>query len=200
VEVTCRSAAEPAEHAIRARVANISLGGVKLHIDRSFRRGELLALEVLGPPDQAVAPVLTGVVHVAETPGGQWCVGCLFVAELTDDELGALHGQRVRTTPPDQRHWTRFPCDATAHCEVLGEPSSGQTQVVDVSPTGARLRLRSEVRVGALLLLEVGAGDGHPGFTKPACVVHAAPAGNGEWTLGCLFIRTLSSAEYQAFR
>jgi hypothetical protein len=74
VEVPCRPAGADDEATLQARVRNISLGGINLVVNRHFKPGDLLNVELPGAEGEPPNQVLACVVHV--TPGvpanGRW--------------------------------------------------------------------------------------------------------------------------------
>lgn len=80
-----------AEHAPRrARIENISAGGVAMHSDREFEHGTLLHLEFRGPGRQPLPSRNARVVHATSKAKDDWLLGCTFVRELSDADLQAL--------------------------------------------------------------------------------------------------------------
>ena len=74
----------------RAKVLNISAGGVALLSPRKLDAGTLLHLDLAGTEGQAPRTLKARVVHQAERADHQWVLGCTFVADLSDDDVMAL--------------------------------------------------------------------------------------------------------------
>ena len=74
----------------RAKVLNISAGGVALLSPRKLEAGTLLHLDIGGKEAQAPRTLKARVVHQAERADNQWVLGCTFVADLSDDDVMAL--------------------------------------------------------------------------------------------------------------
>ncbi|GIW81815.1 MAG: hypothetical protein KatS3mg105_3622 [Gemmatales bacterium] len=74
----------------KARIANISAGGIGLFVDRSFEVGSLLNLELLGSKSGIARQVKARVVHCRQQNDGQFLLGCTYVGELSDEELQSL--------------------------------------------------------------------------------------------------------------
>jgi hypothetical protein len=73
-----------------ARILNLSPGGIGLMFDTCVAAGTLLDLELIGGPDHPGLALLASVVYVAPRGDREWVVGCTFIRELTDTELGSL--------------------------------------------------------------------------------------------------------------
>jgi len=70
-----------------ATILDISVEGAGVVLDRRFERGAGLAIEVPGTRTQPGDTLLAKVVHTTALPGGRWLLGCIFVSELSDDDL-----------------------------------------------------------------------------------------------------------------
>jgi hypothetical protein len=68
------------------QVRDVSTRGVGLLVTAPVELGALFVLEISRP-----AVRLKGrVVRIAQAGKGSWAVGCMFLTELTEDELNAL--------------------------------------------------------------------------------------------------------------
>jgi hypothetical protein len=197
VAVACQAAARPEDTPQLARVRNISLGGIKLLVDRPFERGAAVSIELPGPSEGLSSTVLATVVRTAPGSKGEWEIGCTFATELTDEELDSLGTRRVPTTPPDRRKWARSPCPVQATFRPLRtrEPEVVNANVADISPSGIGLFSPRRVEPGILLTLELRGQTDLPPLTILACVVRLRTVGDGTWLLGCNFIRELREPE-----
>jgi hypothetical protein len=83
---TCQPAVEAEAQALRARVQNISCGGINLLVSRRLEPGLLLHVDV---PE--VSPekcrLLACVIQVTAPLQNAWSLGCSFIRELTEKEL-----------------------------------------------------------------------------------------------------------------
>jgi c-di-GMP-binding flagellar brake protein YcgR len=199
LKTTCQTAENAAEAPLAAQVRNISQGGISLLVGRCFEPGEMLSIELPGAEEGVHYTVLACVVHVTELPLGQWVLGCTFAREQTDEDLAAFGARRVKHDASDQRTWKRFPTNVTASYQIITAPeqSTQPTQILNISATGIGLLVTQPIAVGALLNLVLQAA----GRTAPrnllVCVVHVTTRGEGEWALGCNFIRSLSENDLQ---
>jgi hypothetical protein len=197
---TCVQPADhPGEDRTAARIRDISRGGANLLLDRPYRPGQMIDLQ-LPLPDESdrVLHLLACVVRSKEEANGQCSVGCVFSRELSDEDLFQFGASRVRHAPEDQRTWVRFPCRLTATFDRIGDPE-GRThdaEVIDISASGIGLGVTAEIDVGFLVNLRVVGKEDHE-KTLIACVVHVAELGDGRWHLGCNFIRELNEAALQ---
>jgi hypothetical protein len=198
LEVVCRPAGDALAETLTGRVLNISLGGIRLVVDRRFEPGDLLSIELPGVEGRPSHTVLACVVHVTPLSRGEWTLGCNFSCELTDGDLAAFGARRQRAVPPDdQRAWHRFPCDVQASCEPVGDGGRWPVQVLNVSASGIGLLSRVSVPTGRLLTLAMRGPQGDPPLRVLACVVHATQQGD-DWALGCNFIRELKEQELES--
>jgi c-di-GMP-binding flagellar brake protein YcgR len=185
---------------LSARVRNISLGGISLLVDRPFETGELLTIELPGVEENHSHTVLACVVHAMSHSDQEWALGCTFARELSDDDLQAYGARRVKHAGPDQRVWKRFSTAIKASFQVISaaEATKHPAQVLNISASGVGLAVTELVKVGALLSVELHGAHGSAERTLLACVVHANDRDDGEWALGCNFIRSLSEADLNA--
>ncbi len=73
-----------------ARVLNISVGGIGLLADRPVAAGAVLNLTLHGAEGQSERTLLACVVHVSRRPNSEWVLGCSFIRELSEADLGAF--------------------------------------------------------------------------------------------------------------
>jgi hypothetical protein len=127
-------------------------------------------------------------------------LGCTFARELSEDDLEAFGARRERHGPADQRTWVRFATDVKASYQLIaGEGAAPKpAKVVNLSASGVGLLVAEAVENGALLSVELHAGQGDFTRTMLSCVVHVTARPAGEWALGCNFIRSLSEEDLKA--
>jgi hypothetical protein len=185
---------------LSARVRNVSLGGVSLTVDRAFQPGDLLSVELPGATEATRCNVLACVVHVGQAAPGEWVVGCTFARDLGEEDLEAFGARRVRHDPPDQRTWMRFPSDVQVEYRQVGEAEAGghAAGVLNLSASGVSLLVPEAVENGTLLSVELRAAARPFTRTMLACVVHVNARPDGQWVLGCNFIRSLSEEDMKA--
>ena len=200
LETRYKPAGAPDTTRLSARVRNISLGGVNLIGNRAFQPGELLNVELPGATDVDRCDVLACVVHCAEETPNEWSLGCTFSRELSDDDLVSFGARRERHHPSDQRQWKRFPSNVTATYQLVATDDSRQlpAKVQDVSASGVALIVDHSVENGTLLSVELHNASGTTERTMLACVVHVNRTADGDWALGCNFIRSLSEEDLKA--
>ncbi len=200
LETTYQPAAPGTVERLSARVRNISLGGVSLAVDRAFAEGDMLSVELPGATEASRCNVLACVVHVTPGANGEWVVGCTFSRELSEEDLQAFGAHRVRHPPSDQRTWMRFPCDVKAVYQQVAAEGAGRKPagVLNLSASGGGLLTAEGIDNGALLSVELRAAKGEFTRTMLACVVHVTARPDGEWALGCNFIRSLSEEDLKA--
>lgn len=201
LETTVHLAADPVEQTrVSTRVQDISPGGANLLVDRAFEAGQMLSVELPHAGDQETHTVLACIVRITADADGQWSLGCVFSRELTDEDLEGFGAKRVRHAPPDQRTWIRFATNREARFQKVGDPEKRtySAKVINLSASGVGLAVTSAIHAGALLSVDLIGADGQIVRTILACVVHVATQPEGQWALGCNFIRELSDEEFRA--
>lgn len=73
-----------------ALMSNVSQGGVAVVLGRRFERKTCLALELPGKDADDAYTVFVRVVHLRSNGDGSWTLGCQFVSDLSEEELGRL--------------------------------------------------------------------------------------------------------------
>jgi hypothetical protein len=81
---------EPADRPHPARVVNISPCGVGLLTDAPVGAGELLSVELSDGNGKVVLTTLASVARVTARGERETLLGCNFIAELGDKEMGAF--------------------------------------------------------------------------------------------------------------
>ncbi|HKB05140.1 MAG TPA: PilZ domain-containing protein [Gemmataceae bacterium] len=196
--VVCR-ADRPHVPPTQVRVGDVSRTGLSLLIERPLKPGMLITLDV--PTDGGSAAVLAVVRHCTNGPDGGWAVGCAFAAELGDGDLHGFGVERTATSPADQRRWDRVaPTSGRAVVRRFrtGPGAPAPARILNLSPNGIGLAFPVRVDPGTLLDLELIADPDRPGLVILASVVYVAPGGDGDWVLGCTFIRELSDTDLRA--
>jgi len=93
--------------------------------------------------------------------------------------------------PTERRRWVRYP----TNMGTFWQTSSGQdicysARVQDISRGGVRLLVNQRFEPGTSLRILLNK-------SVEARLVHATPAGENKWALGCEFYLTLSEQEIQ---
>ena len=181
---------------LSARVQNVSRGGISLTMNRRFKAGEMISIELPGGSAERTATVLACIVHVKPAGPEQWSLGCIFSEELSDEDLGAFGARRERPPHPspegaENRAWKRFNCKVKVSHQLVGdaEKKTWPAEVVNISASGIGLGVAHSVETGAILNLKL---ENPGGQTRDllACVVLVIASG-GDWLLGCNFIDEL---------
>jgi hypothetical protein len=186
-----------------ARVRDISAGGANLLVNRAFKPGELLSLELpvgpgeLGELGEGDTSVLACVVRVVPQGKGEWALGCIFSRELSEDDLQSFGARREKHAPSDQRTWMRFPCNVKASYQRVANGDSGvhPAQVLNISANGVGLLVSQPIQTGTLLNVDMFPAGGAAKKTMLSCVVHVNSQGADQWALGCNFIRELNESD-----
>jgi hypothetical protein len=201
VETSCKPAKEPDTEPLAARICNISRRGIGLLLVRPFDPGAILRIELPGDAASPRASVLACVVHTRPEADNQWALGCSFVYELSNEELQPFGAKRLEPEADDQRAWVRFPCHAEASYRRMRikERQRRPAWVTDLSVCGAGLVVQEPMELGTVLDLELKGQSYQQPLRLLACVVRAREQ-EGEWFLGCNFIRQIAESELEAIR
>jgi hypothetical protein len=185
---------------LSARVRNVSRGGIGLLVNKEFRPGEMISLELPRSSEEETSTVLACVIHVNPAGEKQWSLGCTFSEELDEESLTAFGARKEKPSKPENRAWKRFGCQVQATCTLVSTPGAPgwPAQVVNISAGGIGLEVTQPVESGALLSLNLSSLGGTGARTILACVVHVISRTSGEWVLGCNFIHELSEADLNA--
>jgi c-di-GMP-binding flagellar brake protein YcgR len=202
VNVQYESAAVGDSGRLDARIRDISRGGIKLIVRRPFAAGDMLSVDLPAADGQPAITVLACVIHAKELTGGEWSLGCNFARQLDDEDLQAFGAAKSRPAPPDNRGWTRFPCNVEAYYRsVLDEHGpSLPAKVLNISASGVAFQADREIKTGTLLNAELHGATDQVVITILACVVHVTRQAEGQWALGCDFIRELTDTDLQSLR
>jgi hypothetical protein len=106
-----------------------------------------------------------------------------------------------RSPEEDRRVWVRFPSGLETTLQPARGPDAPRlgARVRDVSRGGILLVLDRPFEPGEMLSVELPAVEGQPPSTVLACVVRAAEAAGGEWSVGCAFAAELADDDLQLF-
>jgi c-di-GMP-binding flagellar brake protein YcgR len=195
----CAEVGDDGETGIAATIRDISRGGLKVIASRRFEPGTVLSVELPSVSGESALAVLMCVVRAQPHGDTEWAMGCRFSGELSDEQLQAFGAARTRPTPPDARGWSRFPCEAKAIYQRVGERDTAprSAHVLNISAAGMALVTDEEIAIGELLSTELHHATGKTIVTILACVVHVQQTEEGR-VLGCNFIRELNDADLKA--
>jgi hypothetical protein len=188
----------PADERLLAAVRDLSRGGANLIVDKPFREGEMVTVELPGANDE-IRTILACVVRVV-AQAQQWSLGCVFARELDEEDLAVLGAQKLPATDADQRVWVRFSCEVRASCRKFGdsEDDSHPAQVLNISATGIGLVVPPPLVAGTLLNVDLFEKSGRRVCSILACIVHTTQRTDGHHSVGCNFIRELNEAELES--
>jgi hypothetical protein len=107
-------------------------------------------------------------------------------------EPAAIHEERRRAE--------RFPCSLQPFWQVEGQEQveSPPTRIENISSTGIGLRVDDPLKPGVVLVIKLQSTDRRLSRPLPARVMHATPQPEGDWLVGCQFVRRLSDEDMQA--
>lgn len=180
-----------------ARLRDISLGGVKMVVDRPYEPGDLLSVDLPEDKEYSTSTVLACVVHVDEDQE-QWSLGCTFARELTPEDLGKMGANFKQESGADARSRPRHACNIRASYQVVGsecEPEVIEADVLNISTTGIGLLAHEHMPAGTLLNVELHAVHGKKSVTMLSCVIHTSDREADDQALGCNFITEMSEED-----
>jgi c-di-GMP-binding flagellar brake protein YcgR len=185
---------------LQATIRNVSRGGMALLVDRCFEPGSLLTVELPANQPSLGLAVLACVVHATEESSGRWVVGCTFAREIGDEDLQALAAKGTSPDIEEKRTRARYPCAITGSYQILADDDQApySAKVLNISASGVLLLVTAPLETGILLNLQLSGPRGGDPQTILACVVHRRCESQGEWAVGCNFIRELSEEELGA--
>jgi hypothetical protein len=101
--------------------------------------------------------------------------------------------------PDERREVERFPPEPSSICRVVSDTQdeAARATVRDLSTTGIGLLVRQPIKPGSVLILSLEVRECRLPRPLPVRVMHAAPADEGNWLVGCQFVRRLSEPELQ---
>src|SRR5437868_2372366 len=120
-----------------------------------------------------------------------------FWRRLVGKQPAPAHGAPAQDAPAqaERRLWLRYPANLTASILPAAEApadSRVSAKVRDLSLGGTNLLVDRPFQAGQLLTLEFPQSSDGGTHTVLACVVRVSEAGEGQWTLGCVFSRELT--------
>ncbi len=197
--ITYQSAGSRTATTHPACVRDISLGGVKLSLDRPVETGDLLTLHLPCRGGVESNAVLACVVHVSQAAEEVWIVGCTFARPLTEEDLAPFLGEEHRPIR-EQRKAPRYLWNVRATYTIVNDPSAfpQDVEIVNVSNNGIAFQSQRLIDVGTMLSLKLSPPDGIS-HTILACVVRLDQGESGSWIVGCNFISELSEAMMASF-
>ncbi|MFO0877341.1 MAG: hypothetical protein U0840_08185 [Gemmataceae bacterium] len=86
VPTTCQPPSSWVKDPWPATICDIGHAGLSMVLARRFERGSGLAIE-LPTEDGSTSTALARVVSVSSNPEGGWMLDCLFISELSDEEI-----------------------------------------------------------------------------------------------------------------
>jgi PilZ domain-containing protein len=188
-----------------ATVRNISAEGIGLVVNRPFKPGMGLTIELPTDPKQIGKLVLVRVQHGRQLPGRKdWAIGGSFARKLTHEELAALRSRSPSILPDHERRTTvRHTTRLRSLCPVIRCTEEGPwyATIRNVSVMGIGLIASRPFRPGTLLTVELPDQRGELGKPKLLRVLHArSQPDNQWWVLGGEFLSRLTPTELEGVR
>ena len=100
----------------------------------------------------------------------------------------------------DRRNAERYACDLQPFWRVAGVNSldTPRASIHDISATGIGLRVHQELKAGTVLVLTLQGRDQRLSRPLPVRVMHSTALADGDWLVGCQFVRALSGPDLRA--
>jgi hypothetical protein len=178
----------------KAYIRDISTLGMAMNLPQEVTIGAVLEIELQSVSASPIRRVMARVVHAEQEGRGWWLAGCVFIGELTANELNLVHAEAIRSKASDRRHWLRFPCNVESVCYTC-ETIPGErhpARVVNISASGIGLLLACRFEQGALLQFELPAELNQPARLSLVRVVRVLEQSPGMWFHGCEFAAELA--------
>jgi PilZ domain len=116
---------------------------------------------------------------------------------MTDEaSLSAERSERP-TQSDDRRDAERHPCNLQPIWRIEGtnQIDANTAAIRDISATGIGFRIQQSIKSGTVLILTLQSHDQRFRRPLPARVMHVTPQAEGDWLVGCRFVRALSAQE-----
>jgi hypothetical protein len=170
-------------------IADASIGGVGLILERRFEKGTGLAIELPGHDKNDSDVVLAKVMHVSRRSDNTWMMGCQFLSELSEDELQRLlfRSPQALSTTPDRSANPRI-----VPVHLIVEIAEGET--IDCTiPDFGTTKCRWPLAPGAIGALKGVDRTGNP--WKLAVKVRLCRLEGRNWKLVCRLTSVQPDAE-----
>ncbi len=183
----------------KARIRNVSRVGIKLLVEREIESGEMLQIRL--PVSGGGILVMACVMHCSfdESEHG-WSLGCIFSAELADNEVMQLGGEPLETgfSQTAQMNVASVMLGKLKVSKLPeGENPVYEAQITQVQSSGLYCLLDEKMTLGSVVSLQMDA-DGAAPISILACVVYFKENfENDQHLVGCNFIRELDEFELQ---
>jgi hypothetical protein len=104
-----------------------------------------------------------------------------------------------RPTTEERRGAERFQPEPPSICRIVseGQEPGLHATVRNLSATGIGLLVNHPLKAGNVLILNLQSGLQRLARPLPVKVTHASPLSEGNWLVGCQFVRRLSGPELQ---
>lgn len=183
-----------------AQIVEVSEEGMRFMVRHRYTEGNTIRIDLPNAELGPVTTVLACVMHASQEKDGLWTTGCQFCAELDEDDLIELGVRRRLSVAPvksDQRQHPRIPIKAQVKYRDLNTANApvNSGKVINVSPMGIGLRVKESLKPGTLLDLQLVGDNGKKLFDILACIVYRHLNPEGDFNLGCNFIRELTDSE-----
>jgi hypothetical protein len=119
---------------------------------------------------------------------------------MTNEDFLAPEPSEAPVSPAERRGAERFPCSLQPFWSVVGEEQaeSPSASVRDVSATGIGLIVGHPIKPGTVLVLRLQTRDQRLSRPLPARVMHSTARPDGDWLVGCQFVRRLTDEDMWA--
>jgi hypothetical protein len=127
---------------------------------------------------------------------------CHLTKDKAMSESSSSHGAVERSSPEgDRRVWVRYPSRRTVYCQtaVSDAGQSSLAHACDVSLGGLKLLSARQFKRGTILKIKAMPEGPEQPFLITAEVRYATPLPEGNWIMGCAFVKELNEKDLLAW-
>jgi PilZ domain len=116
---------------------------------------------------------------------------------MVNETFPPAESTETSTSQTDRRGEERFPCDLRPFwgAQDANRADSPIASVRDVSTTGIGLRVWQGLKPGLVLVIRLETREKKLSRPLPVRVMHATQQAEGDWLIGCQFVRPLSDQD-----
>lgn len=186
------------ETEMKAQIQDVSRGGIRLVVDQPVVAGSMIHVCLPSPNKDPHTTVLACVVHSRPNQHGTYTLGCSFSTDLNDTDLSLLACKKRPPQPSRANPRAQQVGGRVSYRRVDQAEERRPAAIHNLSSGGVALKLFEELEPGTLLDLELTDPAGTTRIAMMACVVYKTDVDEGQWLVGCNFVRELDDEDLRA--